>query len=41
MNLYEDESEDLQRIEVVEPMRSYISVVPVLSEPRRASGAGT
>ena len=32
MNLYEDESEDLQRIEVVELMRSYISVVPVLSE---------
>lgn len=32
MNLYEDESKDLQRIEVVELMRSYISVVPVLSE---------
>ncbi len=32
MNLYEDESEDLQRIEVVDLMRSYISVVPVLSE---------
>lgn len=32
MNLYEKESEDLQRIEVVDLMRSYISVVPVLSE---------
>ncbi|MCR9098153.1 MAG: Wzz/FepE/Etk N-terminal domain-containing protein [bacterium] len=32
MNLYEEESKDLQRIEVVDLMRSYISVVPVLSE---------
>lgn len=32
MNLYRDESEDLQRSEVVDLMRSYINVVPVLSE---------
>ncbi len=32
MGLYEDESEDMERIEVVELMRSYINVVPVLSE---------
>ena len=32
MNLYEDESADMQRAEVVDLMRSFISVVPVLSE---------
>ena len=32
MNLYEEESKNLQRIEVVDLMRSYIDVVPVLSE---------
>ncbi len=32
MDLYEEESKDMQRIEVVELMRSYINVVPVLSE---------
>ncbi|MBJ21638.1 MAG: hypothetical protein CL933_19705 [Deltaproteobacteria bacterium] len=32
MDLYQDESEDLQRSEVVDLMRSFISVIPVLSE---------
>ncbi len=32
MDLYQDEREDLERSEVVDLMRSYISVVPVLSE---------
>ncbi|MEM9173935.1 MAG: hypothetical protein AAGC67_01785 [Myxococcota bacterium] len=32
LNLYEEEAKDLQRIEVVGLMRSYISVMPVLSE---------
>ena len=32
MSLYEEESKNLQRIEVVDLMRSYIDVVPVLSE---------
>lgn len=32
MDLYEEESEEMQRIEVVDLMRSYINVVPVLSE---------
>ncbi|MBB84313.1 MAG: hypothetical protein CL931_10935 [Deltaproteobacteria bacterium] len=32
MDLYAEESEDMQRIEVVDFMRSFINVVPVLSE---------
>lgn len=32
MDLYKDESEDMERSEVVDLMRSYISVVPVLNE---------
>jgi len=32
MNLYEDEHDDMQRIEVVDLMRSFLSVEPVLSE---------
>lgn len=32
MDLYEEESKDMLRIEVVDLMRSYIDVVPVLSE---------
>lgn len=32
MDLYEDESEDLERFEVVELMRSFIDVEPVVSE---------
>lgn len=32
MNLYEDESREMQRSEVVDLMRSYVNVVPVLSE---------
>ena len=32
MDLYEDESKDMVRLEIVELMRSYINVVPVLSE---------
>lgn len=32
LNLYQDESEDMQRFEVVDLMRSYVSVEPVVSE---------
>ena len=32
MDLYRDESQDMERAEVVDLMRSYINVVPVLSE---------
>jgi len=32
MDLYEDEKDDMERIEIVELMRSYVDVVPVISE---------
>ena len=32
MNLYEDEHDDMQRLEVVDLMRSFVSVEPVLNE---------
>ena len=37
MGLYEDDRKDMERLEIVELMRSYINVVPVLSELEEGS----
>jgi polysaccharide chain length determinant protein (PEP-CTERM system associated) len=37
-DLYQDESEDLERSEVIDLMRSYVAVEPVLSELETANG---